>query len=298
MFLKCFYTLVGAVNLIFCAVNLLVCSLLVYLFAFFKLCCWGDFSVKFFERFGTWIAKIFAFNNAWFFGLTMKTQYELQGDREFSLNTRYLLIANHQSWADILVLEHVFAFKIPMLKFFLKKELIFVPIVGTSCWALNFPFMKRYSKEFLDKNPHLKGKDLETTRKACQRFKLVPATLINFVEGTRFTQLKHKQQNSPYRHLLKPKAGGMAFTLDAMGDALTAIIDVTIIYPESQHIMWDYFCGRLEKIVIDIHVHDIPDELRGDYDKDEAFKIRFQSWLNALWAKKDEKMSLMKGIEE
>jgi hypothetical protein len=46
---------------------------------------------------------------------------------------------------------------------------------------------------------------------------------MNFVEGTRFTNDKHKQQSSPYNHLLRPKSGGIAFVLAAMGDYIQNI---------------------------------------------------------------------------
>ncbi len=55
----------------------------------------------------------------------------------------YLVSSNHQSWVDILVLQRIFHGRIPFLKFFLKQELIWVPVIGLAWWALDFPFMKR-----------------------------------------------------------------------------------------------------------------------------------------------------------
>ncbi|MGL5776801.1 MAG: acyltransferase, partial [Aeromonas veronii] len=158
----------------------------------------------------------------------IKTPFEVVGVDKGRRNEWYMVIANHQSWVDILVLQRVFNQKIPFLKFFLKKELIWVPFLGLAWWALDFPFMRRYSRKFLEKHPHLKGKDIETTRKACARFRHIPVSVMNFVEGTRFTGSKHQKQGSPYRHLLLPKAGGIAFTLAAMGDQLHQLVDVTI----------------------------------------------------------------------
>jgi len=286
--------IIGVINIIFCALNLLFCSVLVYIIAFFKLFSWGNYGIKLFDRLGTLIAQLFTFNNWWFFKITTRMRYEIQGVEKLKHNNWYLLAANHQSWADILVLEHAFAFKIPMLKFFMKKELLWVPLVGSSCWVLNFPFMKRYSREFLEKNPHLKGQDLETTKKSCERFKFIPSTMINFIEGTRFTQEKYQAQASPYDNLLKPKAGGAAFILEAMGDILKEMLDVTIVYPPSQHIAWDYFCGRFMKVVVDINVIEIDGNLRGDYIKDADFKIFFQNWLNQVWQQKDQRITEIK----
>ena len=109
---------------------------------------------------------------------------------------------------------------VPFLKFFLKKELIWVPILGIAWWALDFPFMKRYSAAVLKKRPHLRGKDIEITRQACKKFKSLPVSIMNFVEGTRFTREKHDKQKSPFTHLLKPKAGGIGFVLSTMGEQL------------------------------------------------------------------------------
>jgi len=285
---------IGILNIIFHALNLFVCSIIIYIIAFFKLFSWGNWGYKIFDTLGTGIAILFTFNNYWFMKLTTRMKYQITGDENLTRKDWYLLACNHQSWADILVLEHVFAFKIPMLKFFMKKELLWVPLVGSSCWALNFPFMKRYTRDFVKKNPHLKGEDLATTKKACQRFKYIPSTMINFVEGTRFTKEKHAKQHSPYKHLLKPKAGGAAFIISAMGDILHYMLDVTIIYPQSKHIAWDYFCGRLNYIIIDINTIPIEDNLRGDYINDPEFKAFFQEWINQLWYKKEQKITKIK----
>src|SRR3546814_9530339 len=114
--------------------------------------------------------------------------------------------------------------RIPLLKFFLKQELIKVPLLGLAWWALDFPFRKRFTRAEIEANPSLKGKDLETTRKACEKFKEMPTSVMNFFEGTRFTQAKHDQQQSPYEFLLKPKAGGTAFALSAMDGKLATQI--------------------------------------------------------------------------
>ncbi|MFT6977024.1 MAG: 1-acyl-sn-glycerol-3-phosphate acyltransferase, partial [Shewanella psychromarinicola] len=124
------------------------------------------------------------------------------GDQSFSEKEWYMVIANHQSWVDILILQRVFNRNIPFLKFFLKQELIFVPVLGLAWWALDFPFMRRYSTSQLRKNPKLKGKDIEITRKACEKFKTKPVSIMNFVEGTRFSVAKHDKQNSAFQHLL------------------------------------------------------------------------------------------------
>ena len=222
-------------------------------------------------------------------------QIELSGDSQFSTKEWYMVIANHQSWVDILILQRVFNRRIPFLKFFLKQELIYVPVLGLAWWALDFPFMRRYSTAQLKKNPKLKGKDIEITRKACAKFKTKPVSVMNFVEGTRFTKAKHKKQNSPFQHLLKPKAGGMAFALSAMGEQIHKLVDVTIYYPDSVPSYWDYLTGKLPKVKVHITVKDISPDMRGDYMNDREFKISFQEQLNELWLAKDQVISQLAG---
>jgi len=206
----------------------------------------------------------------------------------------YLVLSNHQTWIDIIVLQKVLLYKIPFLKFFLKKELIWVPVLGPAWWSLEFPFMKRYSKEFLVKNPHLKGKDIESTRKACEKYKTMPISIMNFMEGTRFTESKHKQQQSPYKNLLKPKAGGISLVMNSMGEILHKIADVTIYYPEGPKTFWEFLCGKTTKIVVRVKIIPITDEIRGDYVNDPGFTIKFQNWLNDYWARKDKFLSELK----
>ncbi len=200
----------------------------------------------------------------------------------------YLVICNHQSWADIPVLQKVFNRRIPFLKFFLKRELIWVPVLGLAWWALDFPFMNRHSKEDLKRRPELRGKDTEATRKACEKYRHLPVSVMNFVEGTRFTQAKHDRRASPYEHLLVPRSGGIAFVLDAMGSMLNAIVDVTVIYPNGLPGMFDLLSGRVRTVKVHVDVIPIPAELLGgDYENDKNFRIRFQAWLNERWALKD-----------
>ena len=221
------------------------------------------------------------------------TRWDVRGLKDLKMDAWYLVVANHQSWVDILVLQKIFYRKIPFLKFFLKKELIWVPVLGLAWWALDFPFMKRYSTAFLKRNPHLKGKDIEITKKACRKFETIPVSIMNFIEGTRFTPAKHVRQGSPYRHLLRPKSGGIAFVLSAMGNQISGIVDVTIVYPQGVGSFWDMICGRIPDIRVQVSLIPITDEIRGDYFNDRAFKRNFQKWLNTRWLEKDQQIDLL-----
>lgn len=219
--------------------------------------------------------------------ITGSTCWDVQGLDALHRSGWYLVLANHQSWADIMVLQRVFHRKIPFLKFFIKKELIWFPMLGQAWWAMEFPFVKRYGKSFLKRNPHLMGKDLETTRKACLKFQENPVSIMNFVEGTRFTDEKHRCQQSPYTNLLKTKAGGIALVLDAMGEQINRILDVTIVYPKGARSFWDFVCGNIRTISVRVKSIPVTPELSGDYTNDQQYRVRFQRWLNQLWEEKD-----------
>lgn len=225
--------------------------------------------------------------NNGFLDLLKEIEYDVTGLDKLRMDQWYLVISNHQTWVDIIALQKIMHNRAPFLKYFLKKELIWIPILGLAWWALDYPFMKRYSSEYLARHPERKGKDLEMTKKACEKFKWKPVSIMNFVEGTRFTPEKHRKQKSPYRHLLKPRSGGIAFVLSSMGDYMNGIIDITIVYPDGAENIWDFMCSRKTRIIVNIDILPITGVPRGDYFNDEAFRDRFQEWLNLLWSRKD-----------
>ena len=223
--------------------------------------------------------------------LTQKTRWDIQGLDGLQYKNWYLVNTNHQSWVDIFVLQHLLNRKIPFLKFLIKRQLIYVPVIGLAWWALDFPFMRRHSREYLEKHPNMRGKDLETTRKACEKFARIPTSVMNFPEGTRFTQTKHDEQKSPYRFLLKPKAGGLALSLETMGHKFQSLLDVTIVYPDGAPGFWDFLCGMVNRITVRIQHLQIPKQfIGGDYENNAKFREAFQQWLYQLWLEKDERI--------
>ena len=227
-------------------------------------------------------------NKGWM-NLVRNTDWDVKGLQGLHYDHSYLVTSNHQSWVDILVLQYQLNRRIPLLRFFLKQELIWVPVIGLCWWALDFPFMKRYTKAYLAKHPEKKGKDLETTRKACAKFSRIPVAIFNFLEGTRFTQAKHDEQKSPFPHLLKPKAGGIAFVLDAMGEQLRTLVNVTIHYPDGRPTFWCLLSGKLREVVVRFEELEIPRQFVGkSYDQDEGYRAEFQLWVNQLWERKDQ----------
>ena len=222
-----------------------------------------------------WIAV-----NGWWMARVQRTHWDAQGLEGLRRQGWYLVSSNHQSWVDILVLQKIFHRRVPFLKFFLKRQLLFVPVMGLAWWALDFPFMRRRSGS--------RSKDLATARKACEKFRLLPTSVMNFLEGTRFSRSKHDAQQSPYRHLLKPKVGGLATALSAMGERFDALLDVTIVYPDGVPSFWELLSGQVRRVVVRVRALEIPgDLLGGDYEGDPVFRARLQAWVQAMWTEKD-----------
>lgn len=283
----------GVLSFIGFIVNTIFWVIPIFITAFFKLIIPIKIWRKVCDAALNWLAGSWIAVNCLNLRLVGGTRWDVRGIDGLTTDAWYLVVANHQSWVDILVLQKIFHRKIPFLKFFLKKELIWVPVIGLAWWALDFPFMKRYSRSFLEKHPHLKGKDVEITRKACKKFETIPVSIMNFMEGTRLTKSKQRKQNSPYQHLLRPKSGGIAFVLSAMGAQLDSIVDVTIVYPRGVGSFWDLICGRIREIRVQVKLVPITDDIRGDYFNDQAFRQRFQEWINASWAAKDAQIDLL-----
>jgi 1-acyl-sn-glycerol-3-phosphate acyltransferase len=244
------------------------------------------------SKFLVWIAENWIWVNTASHELVHGNKVTVSGLEQLDRDDWYLIISNHCAAADIPILQNVFHKRIPFLKFFLKKELIWVPLLGIAWWALDFPFMRRFSAEYLAKNPHMKGKDLDVTRKACEKFKYFPISVLNFVEGTRFSQAKHDKQHSKFKHLLKPKSGGVGFVLGSMGAQMTYLLQVSIKYTPKPPTAWGYLAGEYDKVEINIKKVKIPENLKNkNYITDLPYRKDLQLWLNELWQDVDERLS-------
>lgn len=220
--------------------------------------------------------------------LLQDIEWDIKNPLDLKTDRSYLICANHQSWVDIVILQKVFNKRIPFIRFFLKEQLRYVPLLGVAWWALDFPFMKRYSKSYLEQHPEKRGQDLETTRRTCARLKGLHISILNFVEGTRFSEEKHSSQASPYDNLLIPKTGGIAFVINSMGEQFDALIDVTVFYPDGPPTLWGLLSGKLRKVIVCIDSLPIPQEiLHGDYHNDTEFRKTVQAWVQEIWRSKD-----------
>lgn len=279
---------VGSFTFLLFATNTVVLCSFLYLVTLLKLAvplaAWKRRVSRFLVAIGeAWIAV-----NTFCLRVTQPTVYDVRGLEGLRRDVSYLVVSNHLSEGDIPVLQGIFLRRLPFLRFFLKQQLIRVPVLGLAWWALDFPFMKRHSREELEKNPALRFEDLEATRRACEKFRHAPAAILNFVEGTRFTPAKHARGGAEYRHLLSPKAGGLAFAASAMGAQLKGLVDVTIVYPYGAPTFWDVISRGLPEVVVRVRERAIPEEwFTGDYAEDAAFREGVQAWVRALYREKD-----------
>lgn len=287
----------GVIALLLLVLNTLFWCLLLFALALLKLMLPFDAVRARIDPLLNAIATAWIACNSGWMRLTQRTTWDVQGVAELKYQGWYLVNCNHQTWVDIFVLQHTLNRRIPLLKFFLKQQLIYVPVIGLAWWALDFPFMKRHGKAALRRNPQLRAQDRETTRRACEKFARVPTSVMNFAEGTRFTPAKHQAQGAPYRHLLKPKAGALALALNAMGAQFHSLIDATIVYPAGAPTFWQFLCGTVPRVILRVRQLPIPPAFcDGDYEHDAEFRGQFHRWLAGLWEEKDEQIdALLRG---
>ena len=245
---------------------------------------------NFWGRISYWIAGGFIITNNFLLKIFFQIKWDIEGLENLSPNGKYLVISNHLSILDIPVAQGIFFKQIPFLRFFIKQELLWVPFLGQALWALEYPTMRRYSKETLIKSPELRGKDMETAKKSCEKLLGHPVTILNYPEGTRFTKSKQAKTKSSFKHLLKPRAGGIHTVLSSLGDELTAILNVTLVYPgHFSPNLTDFIQDRVPRIVVRIETLNIGeghvpslDTIRG-----KGGSLAIRKFLNMLWAAKD-----------
>lgn len=287
----------GVVALTIISASTLILCVVIYTLALGKLL-FPDGPVKqWFRGAITRVAELWIGINNSLFSLYRGTRWDLQVPPGLDHQGCYLVVSNHQSWVDILVLQKCFNRKLPLLRFFLKKQLIWVPFLGIAWWALDFPFMHRASRAELEKQPELRGADLDSARRACEKFSTVPVSMMSFPEGTRFSHSKRERSGSHHQHLLKPKAGGVGQVLYALGERIDACIDVTIVYPGyfeqgSAPTFWQLISGQIRQVCVRARQVDIPDELRGvDSKTNLQARDLMHRWMSGIWTHKDQEIA-------
>jgi len=205
-----------------------------------------------------WIYRTAVQVNGWILFQGLKIQLDLTGINQSFHGNFYLALCNHQSWSDIFILQHILNRKVPIMKFLVKKELMYLPVVGLICWAYDFPFLHRGKKNEKRPEKSYRMKDSQTLNRALTHFLRSSATIMNFTEGTRFTPLKANRQQSPYQYLMKPKAGGLIAIYKMIGQDLTAVLDFTIVYDAPKPNFWRFIGGRIQRVKV--HLDSIPSQ--------------------------------------
>ena len=141
-------------------------------------------------------------------------------------------------------------------RFFMKWELIYVPVINICAWALNFPIMRRYTQEDIKNRPALKNRGFDHAHDVLSRNPDQTCVVVNYTEGTRFTPEKHKNR-SPYQHLLKPKVGVLQLTLQCLRDRLDGIFDIDRI-SRARLSVWHLLAGHVTKAMIHVEQIEVP----------------------------------------
>ncbi|MFZ2842566.1 acyltransferase [Psychrobacter sp.] len=241
-----------------------------------------------------WISS----NNMVIDNILPKKDWRISLPDDVNTQGKYLLVSNHQSWVDTSIVQYISENRLPLTRFFTKFELIYIPVVGQAFYFLDFPMMRRHSKEAIAKNPALQGKDIEEAKRACALLKNKPFTLLNYLEGTRFTVMKRDKQHSPYKNLLKPRAGGLSLAINALGDDMDGILDMTIVYPDGVPTYGDLWKGNIKRLGVDVRHIKMPDTLfmaiqNGGYENDETVKAQMFDWVEQIWQQKDQRITDM-----
>lgn len=286
----------GALTVLLYGLSTLFWGLPVYGFALVKLVIPEPRARAWCRRALTWLGDSWVGTNRWMSAFLQGPIWDVQLP-PLRRDGHYLVLSNHRSWVDIFALFLVLHRRTAWPRFLLKDSLKWAPIIGQACWAMDFPFMKRHSREFLHKHPERRGDDLEATRRSCSVLKGQPLTIINYVEGTRFSEAKRIKQSSPYQHLLRPAPGSAAVIMQHLGAELDTILDATLFYPQGPVGVWDLFCGRVKRIVVRIEELPVPPELVGrDFREETEFKVAFKAWLNDLWQAKERKLGELERV--
>ncbi len=285
---------VGAIAGFLLVLNVIFWIVILFVFSIPKILIPWPPLLKVINKILQWIGENWIACNSGWMWLTQKTRWDVEGAENLNHDGWYMVVSNHQSWVDILVMQHLLNRKIPILKFFIKRELIKVPLMGFAWWALDYPFLYRHSSEYLKQHPEQAGKDFEATRKACEKFATIPTSVMNFLEGTRFTPAKHDKQKSEYKYLLRPKSGGLALALNVLGEKFSSMLDITIVYPDGIPGFGDFLCGKVKRITVRMRTIEIPKTLlQGDYENDQAFRDSMHKWVQELWREKDKQIEML-----
>ncbi len=218
--------------------------------------------------------------DAWWLLHVLKIRFDIEGEKEvlanLSMNDSPLIICNHQSWFDTFLLQTLISSNGPMLKFLIKRELLWVPVLGWVCMALNFPRLNRR------KDTESRASDRKVAERASFKLGDEAGALLLFPEGTRFSAEKRRARQSPYKNLLKPKQGGFNTILQVAANYTgrdTRLLDLSIRYEPGDANCWRCMSGAVDIIHVKVRSTDTGKVSDG------------ATWLGECWRDKDKWLS-------
>ncbi len=136
----------------------------------------------------------------------------------------------------------------------------------------------------LGEAPEKKGKDLETTRKTCAKFRANPVGIFNLPKALGLRRANMPSRSRRFATLLKPKAGGIAFVLDAMGEQLKSLVNVTIHYPGGRPGYGTCSAARCRTWWCSLkRCRFQPSSSAGIMSRMRSIGWRSRGWINQLW---------------
>ena len=200
----------------------------------------------------------------------------------------YMVVSNHQTWTDIILLQSALRPALPPLKFFTKRELIWLPLLGLAMKLLGFPYVRRTRQTGGGNGQAAAAKDRDAITAACAVFRNHPTAVLSFLEGTRFTPAKRDARNSRFQHLLDPQIGGLSAVLASLAGELDTLLDVTIHYPGDPPDFWEFLQGKCPRARMRVAAHRLSGEL---CDPDPAAqRAKVGAFVEALWQAKDARL--------
>jgi 1-acyl-sn-glycerol-3-phosphate acyltransferase len=261
------------VNLMFWLPVLILCTLIRLLLPFGVVKKTTFFVVKMIYRFAV-IAS------AWWFKNVLKIRFDIEDEEQvlanLSMNDSPLIICNHQSWFDTFLLQTLISRDGPMVKFLIKRELLWVPVLGWVCLVLDFPRLNRM------KDADSRSRDRKVTEQVSLKLGDEAGALLLFPEGTRFSSKKRQARQSPHENLLKPKQGGFNIILQATTHdpgKNTRLLDISIRYEPGDADCWRCMSGAVDLIHVKVTSTDTRQIADGAV------------WLEDCWREKDKWLS-------
>ena len=191
---------------------------------------------------------------------------------------QYTIMANHQSHMDILMLIAFGVGKLPPLKFFLKRSLMYVPFMGWFCYLMGYPFVDRFSKGQL-RQASQRTQQQQTLLRDCRALFTQPVGLVVFVEGTRFSVKKANKYR--YTHVLPPQSKGLALALSSQ--ASPRLLNITMAYDKPNISVWQVLSGQVRRVVVTMVEEDVRVPNLSNQEEMKGLHV----WLVDKWLQKD-----------